>query len=144
MSSNNPYQSPATVSKKHNQQKQPEGYGGIGRLAYFLISIAVGVASAGVEFFAEANSIGGLEFATLAVGFISNITLAGLRLKNMGYRGMWVLGLFVPLLNILVSVRCVAAPEGYADHKTFDTAGKTIIGILLGLFVLFVLALFLA
>ena len=48
--------------------------------------------------------------------------------------------MFVPLLNIIVAVRCVAAPEGYADHKTLDTTGKIIVGIVIALIALLILA----
>lgn len=73
-----------------------------------------------------------LALATLGV----MIYLIVQRLKNLGYGGLWVLGIFVPILNLIVLVRCLAGPEGYADHKTLDTAGKVIVGLILGLFVL--------
>jgi uncharacterized membrane protein YhaH (DUF805 family) len=66
------------------------------------------------------------------------------RLINVGLSGWWVLGLLVPILNIWVAVQCVAAPEGYAQHKTLDTAGKVIIGLFLGSIVLIILMAILA
>ena len=62
------------------------------------------------------------------------------QIEKLRYRGLWVLGMFVPLLNIIVAVRCVAAPEGYADHKTLDTTGKIIVGIVIALIALLILA----
>ena len=139
MSSNNPYQAPTTVPE--NQKRKPkQGYGGIGRLAYFLMSLGVAVVQGTGMFVGEENHIQGLALAAVVLGLIANLALATLRIKNLGYRGLWVLGLFVPVLNILVQAWCVAAPEGYADHKTLDTAGKIIVGIFLGLIALVVLA----
>ena len=47
--------------------------------------------------------------------------------------------MFVPILNILVGVRALCCPEGYAHHKTLDTPAKVLIGIFIGLLVLVVL-----
>jgi len=44
----------------------------------------------------------------------------------------------VPILNIVVGIRLIAAPEGYAVHKTLDTPGKVIVGLLIGALLLFV------
>ena len=70
------------------------------------------------------------------INFVITILISVKRLKNLGHSGWWVLGLFVPILNIVVSVRMLAAPEGYADHKTLDGPGKVIIGVLIGMFVM--------
>jgi hypothetical protein len=35
-----------------------------------------------------------------------------------------------------VAIRLVAAPEGYAVHKTLDTPGKVIVGLAIGAFLL--------
>jgi len=76
-----------------------------------------------------------------AVYQILAIWVTAKRLQNQGYSGWWVLGLIVPILNIAVSVKCIAAPEGYADHKTLDTSGKVVVGLLLAAIVLTVAAL---
>jgi len=79
-----------------------------------------------------------------AVYQILAIWVTAKRLQNQGHSGWWVLGLIVPILNIAVSVKCIAAPEGYADHKTMDTSGKVVVGLLLAAIVLTVAALVLA
>jgi len=142
VSSENPYQAPTTVPQMSDQWqgKQSKGYGGIGRLTYFLSSVGVVVVDTIVEITAEQNGWGEIVLAAAIIGLIANFALATSRLKNLGYRGLWVLGMFVPLLNIIVAVRCVAAPEGYADHKTLDTAGKIIVGIVIALIALLILA----
>ena len=72
------------------------------------------------------------------VGMGFGLWIAVQRLINVGLSGWWVLGLIVPILNIWVGFQCLAAPEGYAQHKTLDTAGKVIIGVFLGAIVLFI------
>jgi len=60
------------------------------------------------------------------------------RLKNMGYSGWWSVLIFVPLANLLVGLRCLICPAGYADTKRLDLAGKIITGIVVTVFLLFV------
>jgi len=115
-------------------------YGGIGRAAYFGLSFAIGVPNNIVHYFADEAGATGVVLITTIFGLVVTIVLAVQRLKNLGYSGWWTIGLIVPILNILVGLRCLAAPEGYADHKTLDTAGKIIIGLIIGLFVLVVVA----
>ena len=47
--------------------------------------------------------------------------------------------MIVPIVNILVGVRYIACPEGYADHQTLDTAGKVIVGLFFAMIALVVL-----
>lgn len=126
-------------------------YGGIRRSPYFaylffgyilvlLVSFGLGAAMvAGGAAPAGAISLGALVPAILYQ--VLSIWVTAKRLQNLGYSGWWVLGMIVPILNIAVGVKCMAAPEGYADHKTLDTAGKIIIGLFLATIVLFVGAL---
>jgi hypothetical protein len=46
--------------------------------------------------------------------------------------GWWSLLLFVPIINILIHIRCLAFPEGYEDHKRLDLAARVILGLILG------------
>jgi uncharacterized membrane protein YhaH (DUF805 family) len=119
-------------------------YGGIGRLAYFGLSILIGIASnvltsiiVGLSTPGQSQSVGLVAVAVVGLlNLTASVTVIVLRLKNLGMNGFWVLGLIVPILNLVIAVRLVAAPEGYADHKTLDTPGKWIVGIFIGLFVL--------
>ena len=45
------------------------------------------------------------------------------RLINLGMSGWWILGYFVPFLNLWLGYRCFACPGGYAYHKKLDAAG---------------------
>lgn len=46
-----------------------------------------------------------------------------MRLVNLGMSCWWLLGNFVPFLNLWVGYRCFACPSGYAIHKKMDRAG---------------------
>lgn len=141
MSVQNPYQAPITTDVKlPTESRSGRGYGGIGRLTYFLASFGFGISNNILQYFGIVNEIGPLVLASTVLGVIVSITLVVLRLKNLGQSGWWVLGFLVPILNLLIALRCIAAPEGYADHKTFDTAGKVIIGLIVGAFVLIILS----
>ena len=45
------------------------------------------------------------------------------RLINLGMSGWWIIGSFVPFLNVWVNYRCFACPGGYAYHKKLDGVG---------------------
>ena len=66
------------------------------------------------------------------------------RMVNTGYSPWWCVAIIVPILNILVVIRCIACPEGYADHRTLDTAGKVIVGLFFAMFALLIIGAFLA
>ncbi len=61
-------------------------------------------------------------------GLIAHLFVGARRLHNLGYSGLWLLGLLVPWLNILVGLGMIALPEGYADHKTLDWPATVLIG----------------
>ena len=109
------------------------GYGGIGRLGYFLGML-------GLLFFqgfinvlsAESPGFGILGIATL-VGFF---VLVVKRLRNIGRSSSSAVFIIIPIANLFVLVPCLLCPEGYEDTKKLDIAGKIIAGTLIGLFVL--------
>ena len=146
MTSDNPYQS--TIPEDFVDSPRGYGgdpvleaqgrYGGMNRLTYFLSYIGLSIASNVLQFVLvlAAPDLAPLALVVMIASFGVLIYLIVQRLKNLGYSGLWALALVVPLLNLLLVIRCLAAPEGYADHKTLDTAGKVIVGVILGLFVL--------
>ncbi len=110
-------------------------YPGFRRLPYFLASIGLQVVYLiGIAAFAASESVAALG-AVVLVMLAGAIYIGIQRLKNIGDNPFWILGIIVPLLNLYVGVRMLAMPEGYADHKTMDTAAKWILGIFVGLFV---------
>ncbi len=154
----NPYA--ATASTGTAAMSPQRSYGGIGRLAYFGYSFLAGViynialfvvvgaaAAAGGGGGAPGAAGGGallLMIPVLLIYIAALMWIVAQRMINTGYSPWWCVGMFVPILNILVAVRCIACPEGYADHGTLDTAGKVIIGIFFAALALGVVAVILA
>lgn len=138
MSEYNPFAAPTTAGYAA-ENFQGRTYGGIRRLPYFGYSLLINVVSTALQFALAAGDMAGLVIVVSLAGAVFGIWIAVQRLINVGLSGWWVLGLIVPILNIWVAVQCIAAPEGYAQHKTLDTAGKVIIGLFLGFIVLVIL-----
>jgi len=140
----NPYQSPLTDAVALPVDEPLREYGGIGRLAYVGYSFLAGVATNVLGMVAGAigarNEL--LGPAVFAIGLIAavgmTIFITVQRLKNMGYSGWWSVLIFVPLANLLVGLRCLICPAGYADTKRLDSAGKIMTGIVVTVFLLFV------
>jgi uncharacterized membrane protein YhaH (DUF805 family) len=161
----NPYAAPRTQVRRvvvHHPT------GGLGRLKYFLFGLAATVVFYGIillagwnlfatTFDAALNSGGKLsdaEMKTLSetvgnrtvlifagaglVFFAVSIWLAVQRNRNIGWHGAFVLFSFVPLLNIWYSFALLAYPSGYARHRRFDTVTKVLLGICIGLVVLWI------
>jgi uncharacterized membrane protein YhaH (DUF805 family) len=141
VSQQNPFSVPSTFGETAVEQISQQVFGGIGRLAYFgysfLNSFLSQVLTMAVVAALPADAAP-IAFIVPVLSIGAAIAIVLLRLKNLGYSGWWLLGLIVPILNIVVGIRLVAAPEGYAVHKTLDTPGKVIVGLLLGAFLLLV------
>lgn len=149
MNQYNPFEVAASV----DVATEPAGarvYGGVRRLPYFgylfggyVVAglLQFGLRTAQIQGATTAGAFSWTMFLPVAVFEILAIWVTAKRLQNQGHSGWWVLGLIVPILNIAVSVKCIAAPEGYADHKTLDTSGKIVVGLLLAAIVLTVAAL---
>ncbi len=141
----NPYATPETTDSL-GEAESKRVYGGIGRLAYFgftlLAAIVYNVLLIGLGA-VIGPQIGVLVIPMLIAYFGVLMWIVALRMKNTGYSMWWSLGMLVPILNIVVALRCIACPEGYAHHKTIDTAGKVIVGIFFLLLALAIVGLFL-
>ena len=137
---NNPYQSPLDDALALPAEGELREYGGIGRLAYIGYSFLAGIVLNVLGAAAAGTGVGpALVGIALIASIAINIYLVVQRFKNMGYSGWWSLLIFVPLVNILVGLRCLICPRGYADTKKLDTAGKVVTGIVVALFLLIVL-----
>lgn len=115
-------------------EPQSSGYGGIGRLVYFLGSVGIGMFNGmcrarlhhGVP---EEEALLHLILSLVGLGLVLILVIA--RLRNLGMSSWWVVAVFVPLLNLWIGIRCMICPEGYHDTETLDTAGKILGGFLL-------------
>ena len=47
----------------------------------------------------------------------------------MGSNPQWCFVGLIPFLNLLLLLRCLICPEGYADTRKLDTPGKVMTGI---------------
>lgn len=142
----NPYAAPlaapmAPPEKPDGMANFKGNYGGIGRGVYiggqFLIfSLLALLGSAATN---SSNS-GDILF-TVAIVLIPPL-FAQSRLKNIGMNPLWCLIMLIPIVGVLIHLRCLILPEGFADTKKMDTAGKVIMGILVALLLAFVVIMF--
>lgn len=82
-----------------------------------------------------------MRVLTLAAAFVPivfAIYFCLMRLINLGMSRWWILGNFVPVLNLWLGYRCFACPAGYAYHKKMDGVG-IVLAILYWLLILLVL-----
>lgn len=145
MSEFNPFAAPS----EFGDIAKPSGivYGGIGRLAYFGFGILAYIALLAISFvvgYAGGENVMPLLVVIVISYYVTVIYLLVQRLVNLGYSGWWVLGIIVPFLNLLIALRCLAAPEGYAHHKKLDTTGNIIAGLIIGTVVLAIIAVIVA
>lgn len=102
-------------------------FGGIGRLAYFLVSFAFGIISNIAQFaFVGEQSDPSILIGIALLSVIISFALVFARFKNIGMSRWWTLGLFVPILNIFVSIWLISRQEGWIETRRLDTAGKII------------------
>ncbi|GAB6164653.1 hypothetical protein JCM19992_06530 [Thermostilla marina] len=135
----NLYAPPRTRS--YQERARRRSYGGMGRLQYFLAGLG---ASFGIGF------VGGLAGSMMEnpapailgaqiLAVLVQLVLASQRLQNIGWSPGFAFLLLVPVANFVIGMCLLILPEGYADTKRLDTAGKIVGGILLGVIGLFFL-----
>ena len=130
----------------------PMIYPGFGRLMYFLMNLVITVVFYAILFvvmFAAWGTSGSdATGAVIGIGFfvtglvmvIASLIIAYRRVKNLGMSGWALLWSLVPFMNIWIGWRMIACPAGYENHRTLDTAGKVITGIMIGLIGLAIVA----
>lgn len=116
--------------------------GGISRTGYFLSYIAIWLGESFLNF--AAMRIAGplainLGTPIMLIASCGTSVISWYRMINQGNSGWWGVVSIVPVVNFFVFLRCVIYPEGYANHRTLDTAGKIIGGLIL-LFILLLVA----
>ncbi len=152
MSLENPFAAPSSgqliASEPHDYRWSTEDdspyYGGIGRRSYFCWHLGISILGRMLLQTTLAYQSLGYFILLMIISTIASIVLVLHRIKNLGYRDLWVLGIFVPILNVVITGRCLACPGGYADHRTLDTPGKIIAAIywtVISLSVIFIVAL---
>ena len=132
---NNPYTSPQRpVVATDTALPLPRHYGGIGRLSFLGLWIGLILLNILIAVFIESDLAGLLG---LLLG-LASFALIYFRLENIGVNPWWCLAFLVPILNLLIFIRCLVMPEGYADAKELDAAGKVATYVACAVFVLLV------
>lgn len=110
-------------------------YPGIGRLSYFFQFIGYFVGFVAIGF--ATVFLNSLVIAVLMVVvlFVFMMRLHYRRLINIGMNGWWILAIFIPIVNSIISIMLLACPTGYADTKKLDLPGAIIGSILILLFI---------
>jgi len=107
---------------------EPADHPGIGRAAYFGLSLLVGLVA--VFFLGllglQDPAVGGFVIAA------ASIALAANRFRNMGMSGWWSLLIFLPLVNVVVQVMLLVCQPGYTQTNRLDAHGKLVLWILVG------------
>lgn len=111
----------------------PRQYGGIGRLGYAGLLF---LSFFGVGFISGMLNSGGPVLLLIPLFYM----LTAYRLKNIGDNPWCCLLMLIPIVNLILQIRCLLFQEGYADTKRLDAAGKTISWLLFSIFILLVLA----
>lgn len=133
----NPYAAPrSSVAPRRRTAVSQASYPGIGRLKYFAFSFLVAIPCGLLNLVVPI--LGSIIALPVSFWIVSS------RLKNIGYSPWLSILMLVPLANLWLGVVCIALPEGYADHKKYDTAAKVIVGLILGTFILAMLMVFVA
>ena len=145
----NPYAPTAILDAKDAtampDQPPRASYRGMSRLMFWIATFTLPIA---VEILAEIFSavLGELAALPIAILGIAHVTaifaITALRLINIGKSGWWCLALLIPIVNLLIFLRCLACPAGYAIHKKLDRAGKVICVLLIGLIAMGIIMLF--
>jgi len=112
-------------------------YGGIGRALYIVLTLALFLMyMVAIAIVPESPSAASAALATLAVlllYMVLSLIPVYYRLKNVGMNPFCCLLSLIPIVSIFISLRCLMCPEGYADTKQLDLAGKIIAGIVISL-----------
>lgn len=128
----NPYQTTLEIAED-SMTTGRLNYGGIGRLVfvlgYFGITAMQWILAEVAYSFADAGVIA-VDVPLALIAGVATIALSWYRMINQGSSGFWAFATIIPLVNLFVFLRCMVCPEGYADTKTLDTAGK-VIGLVL-------------
>jgi hypothetical protein len=113
-------------------------YGGIGRLSFAVSLPLVYFSTAVVTIALRTLGYRATAVMIMPASSLLYLLLAVQRVRNTGFSGRWLLALFLPFLTPFILLGLFAAPEGYADHGKFDTAGIVVIGLMILGFVLLV------
>lgn len=115
--------------------KEGEKSLGIGRLYYFVAALFLALIMAFTDLaFDSAEPSRGSAYVLFVVPLLieaGRIAIGWSRFKNIGIPPAFSLLGLIPLINLIIGAACLALPENYAKHKTLDTAGKIVYGVII-------------
>ncbi|MEM7253704.1 MAG: hypothetical protein AAF493_19980 [Pseudomonadota bacterium] len=134
MVNDDPY-APPTVDVRPTRA---EAYPGIGRLIYFAMTCLFIIAQGAFGGW----FVGRIGNSVIALAILTALLVVPtvLRLRNIGQSGWWSILILIPLVNLVLWLRCVAFPTGYRDTGRLDGPGKVILWSVF-LFLMFVFGL---
>lgn len=110
-----------------DEDLERKDWGGIDRTMFFLLVLVLPVLMGmGLLFVREKVDEGLMPLLLNVCGSVAGLVLVisiFKRFKNLAMSYWWVLGLFVPLVNLWLGSRLFACPEGYAEDKDLDGIG---------------------
>lgn len=122
------------MDMENSAQNETQTYPGIRRLPYFLILLGLYAAVVAIMV-TMSTSQPLIVNVALLVFMVGLFFICAQRYRNQGASGWWAAGMIVPILNLYVSIRAFAYPEGYTAHKKFDGPAKIIIAVYLLVFI---------
>lgn len=127
---NNPYTPPQAKLNKITKTKHLNG---IGRMSFLLglltlIFSLFFISYTGLFFYIAPEIVLIAMFALL-------LNIIGLRLKNAGYSAFWGFLILIPIMNILLIMRCLAYPTDYKNTQILDANGKIVTVIFVIVFI---------
>jgi hypothetical protein len=110
-----------------------DDYPGLDRLNYFLATFGLIFAcSAGMIWAGPQSVVGQVLNIALMIGLV---VARVYRLKNIGVSQWWSFLMYLPFVNLALSIFVLAAPPGWGQTRRFDRTGYAIVAICVGLFI---------
>ena len=120
----NPYETPQVPSDEEFYEAtstQTESYDGTGRFGFLIGYPLLYLILFGAPcFLGQLLELNILTYGAFGVWLIMSIRLTCLRFINIGMSGWWTLGLFIPILNILLLLALNILPPGFSETRKLD------------------------
>ena len=142
--SNDPYAPPRSLDVPPGDMVSSKSHGGIGRLAFLGITVLLWILQRLIRYGLppSASSSSDVLWGIFIIFTCVVSVPAYFRLKNAAMNPWTCLLLLVPILNLMILLRCFAYQEGYGEVKRLDKAGRIVWIIFITSFLGFVFLVF--
>ena len=123
----NPYASPEAVLGSSVVEKPV----GVGRLVFFIGSTVLGVISMPIQ--VGTVSVSPLWMTAAVIALTCGIVLTVQRARNIGWNLRLLIGMFIPIANLVLWIALFALPPGFAQSGKLDRVAKRILYFVGGL-----------